>query len=100
MDQTMSEYLNASVRDLVSEAAANEAHAYRRGKYWLTGLAICARVTKLRDYISKIQPRGREVSPDRPKHRRSDQQPSCAGGASKGTGGCVGAGTRERDAFS
>lgn len=42
------------VRDLGSEARANEARSDRRARYWLTGLAICARVTKLREYIAKI----------------------------------------------
>jgi hypothetical protein len=50
----LSDHLSEAVRDLVSEAEANEARAYRRTRYWLTGLAICARVTKLREYIAKI----------------------------------------------
>ena len=42
------------IRDLASEAAANEARSDRRARYWLTGIAICAKATKLRDYIAKI----------------------------------------------
>jgi hypothetical protein len=48
------QHLTEAVRDLVSDAEANEVRAYRRTRYWLTGLAICARVTKLREYVGKI----------------------------------------------
>lgn len=42
------------ILDIGSEARANEASAQRRAKYWLTGLAIKNRATKLRGYIGRI----------------------------------------------
>jgi hypothetical protein len=40
--------------DLVGEVEANEVRSHRRARYWLTNLAICARATKLREYVGKI----------------------------------------------
>ena len=42
------------VEGLISEAEAMEGAAQRRARYWLTNLAICARVTKLTEYVEKI----------------------------------------------
>jgi hypothetical protein len=42
------------LRDVISEAEAVEARNHRQARYWLTGLAIAARATKLREYIGKL----------------------------------------------
>ena len=42
------------LQEIISEAEAVEARAHRRARYWLTGLAIVARATKLREYIGKL----------------------------------------------
>ena len=50
----ISEALREKLWELGSEGRANEAHNYRRSRYWLTGLAIKTRATKLREYLGKI----------------------------------------------
>jgi hypothetical protein len=42
------------VEGLIGEADAVEAGAQRRAKWWLTNIALCSNVTKLRRYVEKI----------------------------------------------
>ena len=50
----ISEALREKILELGSEGRANEERNYRRSRYWLTGLAIKTRATKLREYLGKI----------------------------------------------
>lgn len=52
--QSLSERLSEMIHNHKGEADARAARAERRAKYWLTGLAVCTRVAKLREYIGKI----------------------------------------------
>ena len=54
VSEPMRQRLNEMVHNHKGEADARAARAERRAKYWLTGLAVCTRVAKLREYIGKI----------------------------------------------
>ena len=45
---------SAKVQAWIGEARANERRSLRRARYWLTALAVCTRVAKLREYVSKV----------------------------------------------
>jgi hypothetical protein len=44
----------AKVQNWIGEARATERRSLRRARYWMTALAVCTRVTKLREYADKI----------------------------------------------
>jgi hypothetical protein len=44
------------VHGWIGEARANRRRSYRRARQWLTALAVCTRVAKLREYANKITP--------------------------------------------
>jgi acyl-homoserine lactone acylase PvdQ len=58
MSPEFADYLAAQasekVQNWIGEARANERRSLRRARYWMTALAVCTRVTKLREYADKI----------------------------------------------
>jgi hypothetical protein len=58
MKQETADHLAAQatekVQGWIGEARAIERRSIRRAKYWLTALAVCTRVTKLREYADRI----------------------------------------------
>jgi hypothetical protein len=52
--EILGQELGDKAEEFYSANLADEAVARRRGKYWLNGLAIKQRATKLRDYLGRI----------------------------------------------
>jgi hypothetical protein len=52
--ELLGEKLGDQITEHVSAQVAQEAVARRRAKYWLNGLAIKQRATKLREYLGRI----------------------------------------------